>query len=268
MGIYSRAADDERSGRALAGAGGAGTGGDAATDALVEEWAFDDPEFVKVHYDLRSWNLDARGELIAALAEAGVMHRWEGEEVVVLETAESIVDDIVDRLDDELGPFAVVLDGPGVEFALDDLAERDLRIMAAALIEAGIAHRWEGSTVVVELADADDVDDLVEAVEHGDIAIEPGGSDPAGETADTVLSDLFSIADRLARDPTDTAARRRLDALVETIDEDQPPFGITLRSWSVIADAAEAVVDAFEEYDADTVEAAADRLRSVLRPFV
>lgn len=243
---------------------GAGPGGSPIDDEI--DW--DDPATVKVHYDLRSWGPDARGDLIAALASGGIVHRWEADEIVVAEVAESATDEIIDRIESEHGPFAVVLDGPGVTFALDEFGERDLGVMAATLVEAGIAHRWDGATVVVESSAADDVDDLVDAIERGDIAVEPGADDEVDDIADTVLSDLFSIADRLRRDPTDTTALRRVTGLVAVIDPDRPPFGITLRSWSVIVTAATAVVDAFDEYEAETVTAAAEELRSLLRPFV
>jgi hypothetical protein len=49
----------------------------------VLDWNPNDPDTVKVHYDVSAWSLDQRAELSEALAEADLAHVWEGDEVVV-----------------------------------------------------------------------------------------------------------------------------------------------------------------------------------------
>ena len=73
------------------------------------DWNPNDPETVKVHYDVSAWSLDQRAELAEALAEADIAHVWEGDEVVVPEQLESEVDELFARLEELLGPFAITL---------------------------------------------------------------------------------------------------------------------------------------------------------------
>ena len=68
-----------------------------------------DPDQVKVHYNLTGWSIDQRAELAETLAELGVPHMWEGEELIVPEAIESDVDALFDRLEAEIGPFPVPL---------------------------------------------------------------------------------------------------------------------------------------------------------------
>ena len=121
-----------------------------------------DESIVKVHYDLSAWSFDQRAELSEALAESATPHAWDGEELVVPEVVEEAVDAIFDRLEGEIGPFPIVLEHgePATEFGLDEWTESDRQLLAEALIESEVPHRWEGTTVVVAEDAEDAVDDL------------------------------------------------------------------------------------------------------------
>jgi hypothetical protein len=103
-----------------------------------------DPTVVKVHYDVSGWNFDQRAELAEALAEAGLPHVWEGDELVVPEVVEAETDAMFDELERVLGPFAVVLatDDAATEFGLDEWTQEDRTILTDALIASEIPHRW------------------------------------------------------------------------------------------------------------------------------
>jgi hypothetical protein len=123
---------------------------------------FDDA-VVKVHYDVTVWNFDQQAELSEAMAEAFIPHGWDGTELVVPETHEERVDVIFERLEQELGPFPIVLeeDAESTEFNLDEWTDGDRKVLTESLIESEVPFRWEGATVVVA-ADAEDaVDDLL-----------------------------------------------------------------------------------------------------------
>ena len=76
-------------------------------------------------------------------------------------------------------------------------------------------------------------------------------------------------ADRLARDRTDGAARSTVLDLVPQLSPSAPPFGLAVRAWEVIVERARALVAQFEAAaDADHLQAAADELRDVCRPYV
>jgi len=114
--------------------------------ASGEPFDFDpnDPDVVKVHYDVSGWNLDQRAELSEALAEAELPHVWEGDEVIVPEVVEADVDVLFDQLDTILGPFAIVLDddAESTEFGLDEWSDADRTVLTEALIASEVPHRW------------------------------------------------------------------------------------------------------------------------------
>lgn len=226
-----------------------------------------DPELVKVHYDVSHWTWEQRAELSETLAERNAPHRWEGDELVVPESAEEFTDALFAELEAELGPFPVPLDpdDPGTLFTLDDWSDDDLAELRTALMDGGVPHRWDGRTVTVATESQDAVDDLLDAIEAGEVASADGEGAPEG-----ALHDLYAIADGLARDPEDAVASDRLAALVPQLSPSAPPYGLAARVWATIVERAQAVAAADDdpEGDADTVAAAADELRTVTRPYV
>ena len=58
---------------------------DVAAGAPPFDRDFDpnDPDQTKVHYNLTGWGFEQRAELSETLAERGVPHVWDGEELVV-----------------------------------------------------------------------------------------------------------------------------------------------------------------------------------------
>ena len=154
------------------------------------DWDPNDPDTVNVLYDVSAWSLDQRAELAAAFADAGHPHAWEGDELVVPEEIEDAVDELFDRLERELGPFPVGLAGdlPSTEFGLDEWPPADIELLQQALLEAEIPHRWDGSTLHVAPDAEHVVDDLLDAIEAGDLATlgdEAGGA-PEGALNDVV----------------------------------------------------------------------------------
>lgn len=234
-------------------------------DPDAVDW--NDPELVKVHYDVAAWDYEQRAELMETLAERNVPHIWEADELVVPEAAEEFVDAMFAELEAELGPFPIPLDPEGehVEFTLDEWAEIELDTLRAALLEAEIPHRWDGPKVTVAADAADTVDDLVDAIEAGEVASADGEGAPDG-----ALHDLYAHADELARDPDDAAARQQLTELVGKLAVDAPPYGLAVRAWAVIVNHAEALVGALaaDDGDAERVATAAAELRAVTRPYV
>lgn len=256
MGYVSRSGEEEQQQSMLAGAPPA-------------DFDPDDPDVIKVHYDLRGWNVDQRAELSAALAERELTHVWDGDEVVVPEAIEDLVDDVFAELEAQLGPFAVILDDDveSVGFELEDLDTVDRELVRAAIVEAQIPHRWESNTLVVDAEAADEVDDLLDAVERGDIAT----FDDDG-ALDGVLGELYAAGDRLRRDPLDVIARHQVLGYADELDARRAPFGVALGSWSRIVTATGVLAAAFgpdvDDFDPQRITDAAEELRAVTRPFV
>lgn len=235
-------------------------------DPDTVDW--NDPQLVKVHYDVSGWDFDQRAELMETLAERNVPHAWSSDdgvdELVVPEDAEEYVDGLFAELEAELGPFPIPLDRDGdvAVFGLDEWAAIELDTLKAALLEAEIPHRWDGRTVTVAADAADTVDDLVDAIEAGEVASADGAGAPDG-----ALQQLYAFGDQLAREPDDSAARTGLIELVPELSVDAPPYGLAVRAWAVIVNHAEALTGALDG-DGDAVAAAAAELRAVARPYV
>ena len=235
-----------------------------------------DPEVVKVHYDMSVWTFEQRAELSEALADAEFPHFWDGDELVVPEEVEAAVDAVFERLEALFGPFPIVLqeDAESTEFGLDEWTDADRKVLTEALIDAEIPHRWDGTTVIVA-ADAEHaVDDLLDAIESGELL--GGSGDEGAAPPEGALSTMFLAADRLAKDPLDASARGTLIELQGQIDVKQPPYGLAHRTWAAGVEGvdrivelvgAQAAADTGDDHDSEIIGAAQD-LRSLLRPYV
>lgn len=236
-----------------------------------------DPDVAKVHYDMSVWTFEQRAELSEALAEAEFPHYWDGDELVVPEEVEADVDALFERLEALFGPFPIILqdDAESTEFGLDEWSDADRKVLTEALIDAEIPHRWERTTVIVA-ADAEHaVDDLLDAIESGELLGDAGGEEaPPPEGA---LSTMFLAADKLAKDPLDASARNTLIGLQSQLDAKRPPYGLAHRTWAAGVEGVDKVVElmAAHAHDADPgadheseIIGAAQELRSLLRPYV
>lgn len=257
---------------------------DKAASGLPIDFDPNDDEIVKVHYDLSAWSFDHRAELAEALAGAGLPHYWDDEELVVPEAVEVATDAMFEKLEAELGPFPVGLDpdDESVEYGLDEWSDSDRSTLTDALVEAEIPHRWASTTVRVAADAEQDVDDLLDAIEAGELG--PADDGGANEPPDGVLSDIFLVANKLAKDPFDAKARRQLIDLDGVIDKQHPPYALAPRVWTqavtkvaaivdrIHADAAGGTVD--DDVDDERLEESSDviglaqDLRSAVREYV
>jgi hypothetical protein len=234
----------------------------------VLEWNPNDPDTVKVHYDVSAWSIDQRAELSEALAEADLAHVWEGDEVVVPEELEADADALFAQLEELLGPFPVALDedDPGVEFGLDEWPATDRQTLAQALVESEVPHRWDGATVVVATDAESTVDELLDAIEQGTLVLASAtGSAPEG-----ALDTLFAASDRLARDADDRVGRDGLRELVDRLEPAAPPYGVSAGTWARTVTAANELADLVDDEQASSSDiiGAAQTLRALVRQYV
>jgi hypothetical protein len=256
--------------------GGAEEQNETAGTGEVIDFDPNDDSIVKVHYDVEAWTYGQQAELSEAMAQGLVPHAWEGSELVVPETYEAKVDAIFERLEQELGPFPILLDvdAESTEFGLDEWSAADRKVLSEALVDSEVPHRWEGTSVLVA-ADAEDaVDDLLDAIEGGELmSADDSGAD---EPPEGVLSTIFLAVDKLAKDPLDAKSRTALIELNDVIDAKHPPYALAPRTWAGAVAGVDRIVarvraDAGPEgsagEDSDVIELAQE-LRSLLRPFV
>lgn len=237
------------------------------------DWNPNDPDTVKVHYDVGGWSVDQRAELSEALADDELAHVWEGDELVVPEALESSVDALFERLEAALGPFSVPLspDAEAVEFGLDEWPPADRATLSAALIAMEVPHRWDASLLLIDAEAEDDVDELLDAIESGTYVADGEADAGGGVAPEDALSTMFAAADRLAKDAEDETGRAEIRELRERIDPGQPAYGLSVASWSKTVDAVDALLAALDDTsDASTsnVIGAAQDLRSRVRSYV
>jgi hypothetical protein len=236
----------------------------------VLDWNPNDPDTVKVHYDVTAWSLDQRVELSEALADADIAHVWEGDEIVVPEELEADTDALFARLEELLGPFAIALsnDDAGVEYGLDEWPSGDRQLLTQALIEAEVPHRWDGTTVLVATDAEASVDEMLDAIEQGTLVLASG--EAAAGAPEGALDLLFSSSDRLARDPDEKVGREELLDLLPLISPTVPPYGLSMGAWSRAVDAAVTLGALVEDEDssASDIIGAAQELRSLVREYV
>jgi hypothetical protein len=250
----------------------------------MTEWNPNDPDASKVFYDLSEWTFDQQAELSAELAEAEIPHTWEGSELVVPEDSEADTDALFSVLEARLGivgvaptgddgqPAAVELDAEtaSTEYDLADWAELEHDLVSDSLTGAGIPFRWEGAVLLVPTVNEEQVDDILDDVESGNIIpiIDDG---PDGDIVPfESLNSFFLAGERLRRDPLDaTGLQRLLDAL-EIANPDRPPSGVELGVWRKACGLAEDLADGLVEEgaDPDDIRPIAESLHDLLRPLI
>lgn len=128
----------------------------------MTEWDPKNPDAATVRYDLGDWSIDERVELVEMLAESDIRHDWDGGELLVPAELESVVDALIEEVEDGDDDAPRPLQGELEEFEIDGWTSADRMEFAALLVERGIGHRWEDDMLVVAVDDADAVDDLLD----------------------------------------------------------------------------------------------------------
>jgi hypothetical protein len=195
--------------------------------------------------------------------------------------------------------------GGGSEFELDEWSVEDRELLDRLLTGEGIAHTWQGSTVVVPRAEEHRADDLIDQVEAesadragaaegalvGDVRDADGEGEGEGDDlgngdddwedwedgvdAQDVLGGAFVAADRLAKrasDPDGVVGMVEAQRAMATMEL---PFGFEAATWDDLVARVDVLGTALTVDDGDDaalggeeIEELAGELRAVLRPIV
>jgi len=264
----------------------------------MSDWNPLDPDASSVHYDLAEWSINQRAAVAEMFAEAGVPHAWIGNEVVVPSELEEEADEMLDHLEQELtiggGNSSNTagsqrgsreLDSASndeiTEYELDDWSMGERSRLTELLVAAEIPFRWEDALLVTLTTMEDTVDELLDAVEAGDVTIvdspnrqgdgysiiSAGDSSISGET----LTNMFLAAERLQRDALDADGLKILVNVLDDIEDGGVPFGVPVPVWRQATEMADQLADALAGNDFPDEIAAmeiAQRLFVTLRPHV
>jgi hypothetical protein len=231
-------------------------------------------------YEFADLNEEERFVVDRVLADAGVVHAWDGTSLVVAPYDADEVDRLLDGaadLDEHEGVDVddVLLDDEAeqVVYDLEDW-DADKRTELDGQLEAeGIAHAFdETGDLVVLAADEDRVDAIIDAIDFPDQLDADHDAPDEGLAAVEAMGALFVAVDRLKNDPADTTGTVDAVDAARRVAEHRTPFGFDPGAWDDIvgqAGALRRLLETEEEVvDDEAVEAAAKQLHTTLRPFV
>jgi len=257
----------------------------------MSDWNPLDPDAESVHYDLGNWTVDQRAAVAEVFAEAEVPHAWVGDEVVVPAELEEVADVLLDRLEQEFDvdgsanadhvssrTLDEASDDEITEYELDEWADSERSRLGELLVASGIPFRREGALLVTLTEFEDTVDELLDAVEAGDVTIvdSPGSAYATVSVARTevsgeTLTQMFLAAERLQRDPLDADGLAMLVRVLDDVEDGGIPFGVPVPAWRQALELADQLADALAGGDIpDEIGAmeVAQRLFVTLRPHV
>ena len=199
----------------------------------------------RLEYELDDWAVESRQMLRQLLVGEGIPHVWEAGRLVIPEEFEDRADACVDQV---AATFAGSVDDPDTPRVVFDVADFDdalVEQLTAAL--DNLAVEW--------FLDAD-----------GGLVVRAADS----VTVDGVLEGLFIAADRLARNATDPDGVLDAISLGDELAAGAMPFGFETVVWERLVAASGELAGLLGQTESsdDDVEAAAGRLRDLLRHWV
>lgn len=166
------------------------------------------------------------------------------------------------------------LNAPITEWELDEWTPDARAELTTALIESGIAHKWEQTVLLAASAVEGEVEEILDEIENVNETSDDSDDDDDDDVsvADTkVLGQLSAVAQRISRNPSDTNSIRTLERLLEEIDEADAPGEMSDSVWRQIKELANQIEEALvgsAQPDESTAMDLAGRLFAILRSNV
>jgi hypothetical protein len=157
-----------------------------------------------------------------------------------------------------------------VSFDLADWTDEERATVGQRLTDDGIAHRWEETELVVDEADADVVEGVLDEVDYPDQLDEADEDEEVDDEAVyAVMSNLYVAADRLKDDPDDADRVTEFWHAAEAASTSPPPFGIDQQVWRQVQEVAGSIKEEIDqEADSDVMARDAASLRQMLSHYV
>ncbi|TSA53877.1 MAG: hypothetical protein D4R44_02655 [Actinobacteria bacterium] len=142
----------------------------------MSEWNPKDPETATTRYDLADWSVDERADVVAALAQADVTHAWDGDELVIPQEQEEVVEDILDELeaqmdDDDADDTA---DDNITEYELDQYSEAERKQLCDMLDNLDIGYRWDDTVLLIPIGVEAVVDSCLDSIDSRGVEFTEG----------------------------------------------------------------------------------------------
>ena len=142
----------------------------------MSEWNPKDADAASTRYDLTDWSVDERADVVAALAQAVVPHAWDGDELVVPQDQEEVVEDILDELEEQMDADDAedTADDNITEYELDEWTEGERKQLCEMLDNLDIGYRWDGTVLLVPIGVEAVVDSCLDSIDSRGVEFTEG----------------------------------------------------------------------------------------------
>ncbi len=219
-------------------------------------------------YELHEWALEKRVMLQQLLTGEQVVHSWQGTTLLVHDTLEEAVDDLISEVED-VTDNRIELDSDVVAFEMTDWPGELQEQLVEGLGAAGIPYEIDADGDLVVRTDDEEQAELV-ITDLLARASETNLVELDGLELNELLSELFVACDRLRRDPHDVdGVMRGLDSARQVMHV-RTPFGLSAVDWKQTRDASGRLAVMLESDDTtdEELRELAHGLRDVLHRLI
>ena len=120
--------------------------------------------------------MDERADVVVALAQAEVPHAWDGDELVVPQEQEEVVEDILDELEEQMdaNDDEETADDNITEYELDEWTESERKQLCDMLDNLDIGYRWDGTVLLVPVGVETVVDSCLDSIDSRGVEFTEG----------------------------------------------------------------------------------------------
>jgi hypothetical protein len=129
----------------------------------VNDWNPRDPEAATTRFDLTEWSVDERADVVAKLAADNIQHGWDGDELLVPQSDEEVVEDILDELEDL---FDNDVDSETAEFDIEDWSEEERAKLCNMLDNLDIGYRLEDGVLIAPIGAEQVIESCIDSIEE------------------------------------------------------------------------------------------------------
>jgi hypothetical protein len=129
----------------------------------VNDWNPRDPEAATTRFDLTEWSVDERADVVAKLAADNIQHGWDGDELLVPQSDEEVVEDILDELEDL---FDNDVESETAEFDIEDWSEEERAKLCNMLDNLDIGYRLENGVLIAPIGAEQVIESCIDSIEE------------------------------------------------------------------------------------------------------
>lgn len=129
----------------------------------MSDWNPRDPEAATTRFDLTEWSVDERADVVAKLAADDIQHGWDGDELLVSQSDEEVVEDILDELEDL---FDNETESETAEFDLDDWSDEERSKLCSMLDNLDIGYRLEDGVLIAPIGAEQVIESCIDSIEE------------------------------------------------------------------------------------------------------